>query len=295
MPLKELEELDRLYRAAAGDLAAAQSFYPDSEATVYLNQLCSRAYAFVYRRRQRPWQALRRFYGAEFPALIYAERRFVRAAVLVLAAGVVAGALATLTDPTALGSLIPAPIREAIESRSMWTDQILSAEPPLVLSSSLLTNNIGVAFTCFAGGITAGAATGAVLFINGLVLGGVITLCAENGLAFRLFSFVTAHGIVELSSLIIAGAAGFIIGDALVNPGELPRADALRERGRRAVRIAVGTAPLFVAIGLIEGFVSPGGLFPGAMKIVLGLIFGAVLWGYVTWVGRSNQASGSAP
>ena len=285
--LLELEELDRLYRSASSDLATAQSFYPESEATVFLNQLCSKAYGFVYRRRIHPWQAIRHFYAREFPGLIWAERHLLRASFLVLAAGAVAGALSTLADPEVLGPLIPPSIREAIDARTMWTDDILSAEPPLVLSSNLLTNNIGVALACFAGGITAGAVTGAILFINGLLLGGVITLCLERGLGLRFFSFVTAHGVVELSSLLIAGAAGLMLADALVNPGERPRGEALRVRGRDAVRIALGTAPLFVAIGLIEGFVSPGNLYPSWLKIVLGLAFGAVLWGYLLGIGAN--------
>jgi uncharacterized membrane protein SpoIIM required for sporulation len=293
LALDELEELDRLYRSTSSDLATAQSFYPESEAAVFLNQLCGRAYGFMYRRRLRPWQAIRDFYAREFPRLVWAERRLLRFAFLILTAGAVAGAVATLADPEVLGPLIPAPIRDAIDARSMWTDNILSAEPPLLLSSNLLTNNIGVALACFAGGITAGAITSTILFVNGLLLGGVITLCLERGLGFPFFSFVTAHGVVELSSLVIAGAAGFVLADALVNPGEAPRVEALRERGRHAVRIVLGTAPLFVAIGLIEGFVSPGNLYPGGLKIALGLAFGGVLWAYIIAVGRNASTEPS--
>jgi uncharacterized membrane protein SpoIIM required for sporulation len=287
--LTEIEELDRLYRAASSDLALARAFYPQSDATVFLNQLCGRAYGALYRKRTRPLRAIRQFYSREFPALVWSERRSILVATLILAAGFVTGAVSVLVDPDALGPLIPPSIHDAIVQKSMWTDQVLSAVPPLVLSTRLLTNNIGVAFACFAGGILAGVGTAAILFINGLMLGGVITLCAKNGLGYRLFSFAAAHGVVEVSSVLIAGAAGLLVASALISPGELSRADALRLNGRRAVRIAFGTVPLFAAIGLIEGFVSPGDLFPGWLRIGAGLGFGMLLWSYLFVFGRTVQ------
>jgi uncharacterized membrane protein SpoIIM required for sporulation len=107
-----------------------------------------------------------------------------------------------------------------------------------------------------------------------------VAYCFDRGLGPRALGFIGAHGPVELSAIVIAGAAGLIIGQALIDPDELPRAEALRRRSLDGVRLLVGCAPFIVLIGLVEGFVSPGDLFPGTVKVALGLLLGAAFWAY---------------
>ncbi len=286
LDLARIEELDRLYRSASADLATASTFYAGTDVAVHLNQLCARAYGALYRRRVHPLRALREFYGREFPALVWGERRSILLAAAIFASGLIAGAATALVDPSILAPLVGPEIVDSIERRTMWTDDLLSFIAPFAVSAHVLTNNIVVALACFAGGLLAGVTTATSLFVNGLHVGGITALCVRHGMALPFFGFVTAHGIAELSSLVIAGGAGFVIASAILVPGELKRADALRVRGRRAVRLAVGTAPLFAIIGMVEGFVSPGSLFPAGAKIALGLLLGTLLWIYLLRAGR---------
>ncbi len=101
-----------------------------------------------------------------------------------------------------------------------------------------------------------------------------------------------AHGFVEIASILIAGQAGLIIGWALLVPGERSRVDSLRVRGRAALRLLPGTLPLFLAIGMVEGFVSPGQLIPGWLKLALGLVLGTLLFTYLVRFGRAARLEG---
>jgi uncharacterized membrane protein SpoIIM required for sporulation len=121
------------------------------------------------------------------------------------------------------------------------------------------------------------------------MLGATSALCFREGLGVALLDFVSAHGPVELSIITIAGGAGLIVGHTLIDPGELPRAQALALRGREAVKLVLGCAPFLAAIGVVEGFVSPGSLFPTWAKASLGLTLGALFWVYLLRAGRDER------
>src|SRR5690606_32146080 len=120
----------------------------------------------------------------------------------------------------------------------------------------LITNNVRVAFTCFAGGIFLGVGALAVLAFNGFAIGASAGHFANAGLLGYLLEFIVGHGVLELFAIWVAGAAGFMLGRALVAPGDLSRADALAVTGRTAIRMIGATVVLLVMAGLIEGLVS---------------------------------------
>jgi uncharacterized membrane protein SpoIIM required for sporulation len=286
--LADLGRLDRLYRRASSDLAHARTFYEGSDATLYLNGLCARAYAAIYRRRVDTGRSVARFLRNDFPGTFVAEARFFWAALGFFAAGALVGAVAALAEPSSVRAVVPEAVRDHLEAGTLWTDTPVAAASPL-MGSSVATNNMAVALTVFGMGLTAGLGTAALLLFNGLHLGAILALCFQAKLGYRLLGFMVAHGFVEIASILIAGQAGLIIGWAIIAPGELSRADALRVRGRVALRLLLGTLPLFLAIGMVEGFVSPGQLFPAWLKLALGLFLGATLF---TWLVRYGRAAG---
>ena len=98
---------------------------------------------------------------------------------------------------------------------------------------------------------------------------------------------VTAHGVLELSCIVVAGAAGLRMGWALIDPGNRTRGEALRTEARAAVEIILGTAPWLVLAGLVEGFVTPAGTGLDAV-VAVGLSLGAIYWGLVLWRGTPD-------
>jgi uncharacterized membrane protein SpoIIM required for sporulation len=155
------------------------------------------------------------------------------------------------------------------------------------MASLIFVNNLRVMAAAFALGVTAGVGTVAVLLANGVSVGATVAMCSQHGLAPGLLTFMSAHGPVELSIICIAGGAGLMIGHALVVPLERPRAEVLRERATTAVQLVLGAAPFLVGIGFVEGFVSPGPLFPWWAKLLLGAVLGTAFWTYVLRSGRS--------
>ena len=119
-----------------------------------------------------------------------------------------------------------------------------------------------------------------MLVVNGLLIGVIGAAAARAGMALLLWSFVAPHGVLELPAIIIAGGSGLEIARGLLFPGLLPRRDSLAFAGARATKLLMGTIPLLVIAGVIEGFFSPSDA-PVAMKFALASVLFAALLTYL--------------
>jgi uncharacterized membrane protein SpoIIM required for sporulation len=132
---------------------------------------------------------------------------------------------------------------------------------PATISSAVISNNIKVSITAFAGGVTFGLLTVYALVTNGLMLGALGAYFSTSPARARDFwSLILPHGIIELTAISIAGAAGLILGWAMIAPGNLSRWDSLRKASREALPLVGGVAAMLILAGLIEGFFTPSPL-----------------------------------
>jgi uncharacterized membrane protein SpoIIM required for sporulation len=150
-------------------------------------------------------------------------------------------------------------LREAIASHTNWTEAVNRANS--LASTSIQTNNISVTFVTFAGGLLGGLGTLFALFRNGVLLGSVFELCIRYRF-WEIPIFIAAHGVIELTAIFIAGGAGLLVGKALLMPGDMRRIDALVTNGLLAIKLILGTIPMLLIAGLIEGFISPAHIPP---------------------------------
>lgn len=286
LALAEVEELDRLYRRAAGDLAHARAAFPGTDAEGALAQVTARAFGALYRSRRRPGGELARLYLRDGPAVVVRRGRLLALSAGLLAAGAAGGALAVALEPEAAGWLLPAAVRDGLAAGRLWTDHLLGLGPGLS-GGAILRNNLAVAALCFALGLTGGVGTAALLLANGAILGAVVTASARAGLGPDLLAFLVAHGPAELSALALAGQGGLLLGAGLLRPGEWPRGVALAARGREGARLLALAVPVLLLVSLVEATVSPAPGFPAAAKAALGFGLAAALWGYLWAAGRA--------
>jgi uncharacterized membrane protein SpoIIM required for sporulation len=140
-----------------------------------------------------------------------------------------------------------------------------------------MTNNITVGFAMFAAGITAGLGTLWMLITNGLLMGVLAVATARAGMALQLWSFVAAHGALELPAIFIAAGSGLEIARGLLFPGMMPRKDSLRQAGNRGTKLLLGTIPMLVIAGVIEAFISPVKIAAPLKCLLSAILFTALI------------------
>lgn len=281
-----VRRLGTLYRAAAADLAYARRRFPGDPVVERLEDVVGRARQLVY---DVPGT---RGSVASFLATGYWRQVAARPGPLLLAAlllfgpGLLSGVWAVTSPDTAQG-LVPAEFRTVTEARET-TDLGLSRAQNAAFSTAIFTNNIQVSLIALAGGVTGGLLTAGVTVYNGILLGGVMGLGVGAGNARPLTELIVPHGVLELSCIVVAAAAGLRLGGALLEPGRRRRGDALVEEGRHTVEIVLGTAPWLILAGLIEGFYTPGG--HGLLAaLVVGIGVGVLYWSLLVWRGRPGR------
>jgi uncharacterized membrane protein SpoIIM required for sporulation len=286
----ELKELGLLYRQTASDLAAVREDVNSRQLATYLNQLLGRAHNLIYMGHKPKVSALVQFYRDTYPRLFRELLPQTALSAAIVLVTMFAAWFLTLRDPAFAHRLLGPKMMETIEQKKMWTESVVTLKP--LASSGIMTNNLSVSFSMFALGITGGIGTIYMLIVNGLLLGVIGAATAHAGMALQLWSFVAPHGVLELPAIFIAGGAGLEIARGLLFPGLLPRRDSLEVAGSRAARLLLGTVPMLVVAGVIEGFFSPSGA-PVAAKFGLAAVLFTALITYLflSQRGVSNSAT----
>jgi uncharacterized membrane protein SpoIIM required for sporulation len=283
-------ELGRLYRAAVADLAYARRRFAGDPVVPRLEQLVLAGRQAVYGRRPRTGSMLG-FITRDYWRLIAARRGVLGASALALFGPALLAALWAVHDPAAAIGLVPGRFRPAAHPHLHALPG--GATTLGVLASSIFTNNIQVTFLAFAGGLLLGVGTLAVLAYNGVLLGALAGLTIQGGNFAVFVRYVAPHGMLELSCITVAGAAGLRLAWAMIDPGPLTRGEALRRQARPAVAIVIGTAPCLVVAGLTEGFITPHALALDA-ALAVGVGLGGGYWSLV-WFRGVRGARAASP
>lgn len=286
---EELQELGRLYRQVTSDLAIARRDFPHHAVSDYLNSLVARGHGQLYRARKTGRRSALTFFTTTFPQVFRATWGYTLASFLMFLLPALVAFVVAYREPEAASLLVPGiePVIADIRSGQEWWQRI-NDEGRAGSSALIMTNNIRVTFVAFAGGVLLGSLTLYILTQNGLLLGAVAGVAQRFDFADNLWGFVAAHGMVELSVIFIAGGAGLQLGWSILRPGLLSRRAALVVAARRAFQLLLGCVPLLVIAGIIEGFISPAPL-PLAIKIVVSLGSGLLLYGYLILAGRNSS------
>lgn len=293
LPAADLRELALLYRAATTDLAAAQSRAYTQDLRSYLNRLVARAYSVIHVSAADPgWKRVASFFTTVFPREVRRCGGIIAATTLLFIVATIVSYWLVAIHPNNVYALMPESgipkITKSLHDSNFGFDR---AYGPM-MSSEIITNNIRVTMLAFAGGMTLGVVTIWEILNNGLMLGGLGALFASKGFGSDFWATISPHGVIELSAIQIAGAAGLLLAQAILMPGRLKRSDALKENGRRAGVLMIGVAAMLCVAGTIEGLVTPqrtSELF----RFSVGGFTAVLLFGYLALAGREERATSS--
>ncbi|HKW36871.1 MAG TPA: stage II sporulation protein M [Burkholderiales bacterium] len=293
LPVFPPAEMPQRYRRLCQSLALAADRRYSPDLVDRLNQLSLRGHRELYANRGRQTQRAADFLLVAFPSLVRREWRLVAAAAL-LFFGPLLVLIAVLQYAPEFVYYILGP-REIANFHEMYDPAnhrlgMREADTSLAMFGVYIWNNIRIGFQTFAGGILAGVGSVWFLAANGVIIGSVAGYLTQVGYAGTFWPFVAGHSSLELTAIVLSGAAGLRLGLAVISPGNVSRKAALVAAARPAVRMMYGAAVMFALAAFVEAFWSPLSEIPFEAKIGLGVAGWLAVLGYLGLAGRSRGA-----
>ena len=292
------DELADAYIDITSDLAFSQTHYPKSRITLYLNNLASAIHHRIYRNKRERWSRIVTFWTREMPQTMWHARKELCVSFLIFVVSALVGALSQWLDPEfsrlILGNNYVDMTLQNIENGTPMAVYGSGSEGSMFFGITI--NNIMVSFRAFASGLLTSFATGLLLFCNGVMIGAFQTFFAQHGLLWDSFLAVWLHGTIEISAIIVAGAAGIAMGNGWLFPGTYGRLYSFRRGAMKGLKIVIGTVPLFCVAGFIESFLTRHTEFPDAFRltvILLSAIFIVYYYIVLPYLNNHNHATDS--
>ncbi|MEO1323604.1 MAG: stage II sporulation protein M [Pseudomonadota bacterium] len=256
----DLAELPQLYRQAVSSLSVARSISLDQNVIAYLETLCARSYFFVYGTRARMSERIAQFFARDWPAAVSAAVGPTLLAFLCLFGGALLAFFLTLNENewywtfhSGWDSRNPSATYDELRA-TLYTEDRDIGDMLGAFAAQLFSHNSGIAIFAFALGFAFGVPTAILLIYNGVYLGSFYAVFWQKGLAYELTGWLMIHGVTELFAIILAGAAGFMIGGAVAFPGRKARLQSMRDAGEKAAMVIIGAVVMLFLAALLEGF-----------------------------------------
>ena len=270
------------YIDVTSDLSFAQTHYRESRITKYLNALASSLHNGIYRYKRERWSRLVTFWTREVPDIVWQERGLLLASLAIFAVATAVGVASQLLDADFARFILGDHYVE------MTLDNIARGKPMDVYNSddsSLMfmligANNVRVAFLAFALGALTSLGPAYVVFVNGVMVGCFQTFFFQHGLLGESALAIWLHGTLEMSSLVVEGAAGLALGNAILFPGTYSRLRALGRGARRGVGIIIGSVPIIVAAAIIESYFTRHVEWSDGVRLAIIVLSAVFMTGY---------------
>jgi uncharacterized membrane protein SpoIIM required for sporulation len=286
------EDMPSRYRRLCHQLALARGRGYSPLVTARLQGLMQRGHDVLYRAPPPPWRRALQFVMADFPRLVRAQRGCLWLSTLLFAGPMVAMFAVVMRWPELAYSVFDQAQLAQFESMYDPADSrhALGRESgdDMRMFGHYIYNNISIGFRTFASGLLAGVGTMIVLAFNGVFFGVIAAHLQGIGHGDPFWRFVAGHSAPELVAIVIAGAAGLRLGLALVSPGRMRRADALREAGRIGARLCIGILLMLLFAAFVEAFWSSIQSIPAGVKFGVG---GALWLLVLAWLALGGRGA----
>lgn len=252
------DSLADLFVRITDDLSWARTFYPGSNTEKYLNDLAARIHQEIYKNKKEKRSRLLTFWSREFPLLMRNQQMNLYIAVLIFAVSVWIGVISAANDQGFVRVILGDQYVDETINRMQDGDPlgVYKAENHFAMFFQIALNNSGVAIVCIMAGLLHWLGVSYFLFRNGVMLGVFMYFLTSEGYAHEAFLTVWIHGVIEIWCIVVSGAAGIAMGNALWFPGAWPRGVAFMKGARDALKIAIGLIPFFFLAAFFEGFVT---------------------------------------
>ncbi|MEM8897348.1 MAG: stage II sporulation protein M [Bacteroidota bacterium] len=277
------DHLANLYVQLTDDLAYARTFYPKSKTVKYLNGLAARTHLAIYKNKKEKKNKFFEFWTTDLPLIHWNCRRYMLYAFLVFMTSYIIGLVSTYQDNGFVNLIL------GDSYVNMTIDNIEKGKPTDVYNSSdsipmfwaIAINNVRVSFIAFASGIFLSVGTFWLLFTNGVMVGAFLGFFITRNLMWEALPIVFIHGTLELSAIVIAGAAGITLGHSILFPGTFSRVKSIQEAASNGIKIIMGLVPVFIIAALLESFVTRLADMPAPLKfLIIGVSLFYVIWYY---------------
>lgn len=275
---KNPDDLSELYINLVNDLSFAQTYYPKSKTTVYLNHLAGQVFQRIYKTRRIEKNRFLHFFMEEVPLLVYHYRRFVLFAFLFFFIFVFIGVISAVYDPNFTKSIL------GEDYVNTTIENIKKGNPVDIYKSGsnwgstvgITFNNIMVGAKMYITGIFGGLGSLHALLLNSVMLGSFQYFFHQHGELTASMRGIWLHGTFEIFSMVMEASAGLMLGASVLFPGTFSRFESFKRGFRDSFKIFLSTLPFTIVAGIIEGYVTR---FSKEMPLVLNLtiIFGCFL------------------
>jgi uncharacterized membrane protein SpoIIM required for sporulation len=279
----EVDELVELYQRVSTHLSMLRSASSDSVLIGRLSSLVARARSVVTGAHAPLSRTFTRFWTVSFPVVAYRSWRWWLGTAAAFIAVVVVIALWVAGNPevqSAVGT--PSDIDQLVNHD---VSSYYSEHPAASFALQVWVNNSWVSAQCIALSVVLGLPIPFVLFQNAANLGLIAGLMFQAGKGGLLLGLLLPHGLLELTAVFLAGAAGMRLGWSVISPGDRPRGQVLAEQGRAVVSVAIGLVGVLLVSGLIEALVTPSAL-PTFVRVGVGIVAEVAFLSYIGYFGR---------
>lgn len=283
--------LSERYVELTDDLSYARTFYPESPTTQYLNGLTAKFFAKIYANKREKVNRFFTFWKYELPFLFYQSQSQLLYAFLMFTTAALVGAVSVAYDDTFARLILGDGYVEMTLENIRKGDPlaVYGGEDEINMFFMITINNIRVSFITFVMGIFFSIGTGYFLIYNGIMVGVFQYFCYQHGFLETSFLTIWLHGTLEISSIIIAGCAGMVMGNSLIFPKTYTRLVSFKKGAKQGLKIIIGLVPLFITAGFIESFLTRKHLSvaPSLMIIIPSAIF--IIWYFVVYPIQLNR------
>ncbi|WP_194777334.1 stage II sporulation protein M [Pararhodonellum marinum] len=265
------DHLADLYVEVTDHLSYAQTFYPQSNTTQYLNQLASQSHQIIYKTKKESTNRVLNFYTKEFPLMFKQYQPHLLVAFLTFALFTLVGVFSAATDAAFVRSILG-------DGYVNMTLENIEKEDPMAVYKKMgqvdmflgiTINNIRVALLAFVFGVLLSIGALFILMNNAIMLGSFQYFFYDKGLLWESARTIWIHGTIEISVIIVAGCAGLVAGNGILFPGTYTRLESFKRSLKAGLKIVVSTLPFFVIAGFLEGFVTRYTQMPDFMAIFI--------------------------